>query len=172
MIRRPPRSTLFPYTTLFRSLQVAPPPTGATGQGLPMSASDGGFDGEVENVSWQEGLTSGPGTTCAWIHARDAAGNWGPYDSRCFVVINAGPDTVPPAPAFSNAVVPANGNQDLSIGWLAPYDDNLFGGTVEYRVFRADSPRGPWTVDVSGPIPRSEERRVGKECRSRWSPYH
>ena len=23
-----------------------------------------------------------------------------------------------------------------------------------------------------GPIGRSEERRVGKECRSRWSPYH
>ena len=22
------------------------------------------------------------------------------------------------------------------------------------------------------PIIRSEERRVGKECRSRWSPYH
>ena len=22
------------------------------------------------------------------------------------------------------------------------------------------------------PITRSEERRVGKECRSRWSPYH
>src|SRR2546422_5589792 len=25
MIRRPPRSTLFPYTTLFRSLRVTPP---------------------------------------------------------------------------------------------------------------------------------------------------
>src|SRR2546422_6040087 len=25
MIRRPPRSTLFPYTTLFRSLRLAPP---------------------------------------------------------------------------------------------------------------------------------------------------
>ena len=25
-----------------------------------------------------------------------------------------------------------------------------------------------WTVRVE----RSEERRVGKECRSRWSPYH
>ena len=24
----------------------------------------------------------------------------------------------------------------------------------------------------SGDIERSEERRVGKECRSRWSPYH
>ena len=24
----------------------------------------------------------------------------------------------------------------------------------------------------AGHFPRSEERRVGKECRSRWSPYH
>ena len=29
------------------------------------------------------------------------------------------------------------------------------------------------TEDTSAPrISRSEERRVGKECRSRWSPYH
>ena len=26
--------------------------------------------------------------------------------------------------------------------------------------------------DVDKPTDRSEERRVGKECRSRWSPYH
>ena len=25
---------------------------------------------------------------------------------------------------------------------------------------------------MNNPISRSEERRVGKECRSRWSPYH
>ena len=25
---------------------------------------------------------------------------------------------------------------------------------------------------VAGIAKRSEERRVGKECRSRWSPYH
>ena len=25
---------------------------------------------------------------------------------------------------------------------------------------------------LSGQTSRSEERRVGKECRSRWSPYH
>ena len=25
---------------------------------------------------------------------------------------------------------------------------------------------------LAGGISRSEERRVGKECRSRWSPYH
>ena len=28
------------------------------------------------------------------------------------------------------------------------------------------------THDVTGKYTRSEERRVGKECRSRWSPYH
>ena len=27
-------------------------------------------------------------------------------------------------------------------------------------------------IQLPGPDPRSEERRVGKECRSRWSPYH
>ena len=25
---------------------------------------------------------------------------------------------------------------------------------------------------MGGDLARSEERRVGKECRSRWSPYH
>ena len=30
------------------------------------------------------------------------------------------------------------------------------------------------SIAGAGPVtgPRSEERRVGKECRSRWSPYH
>ena len=32
----------------------------------------------------------------------------------------------------------------------------------------AKAPEGATTVEVW----RSEERRVGKECRSRWSPYH
>ena len=29
---------------------------------------------------------------------------------------------------------------------------------------------GAWAM--AGGVLRSEERRVGKECRSRWSPYH
>ena len=28
------------------------------------------------------------------------------------------------------------------------------------------------TIAILLPLTRSEERRVGKECRSRWSPYH
>ena len=27
-------------------------------------------------------------------------------------------------------------------------------------------------LSAGGDLVRSEERRVGKECRSRWSPYH
>src|SRR3712207_9113040 len=30
----------------------------------------------------------------------------------------------------------------------------------------------PEVHELVHPQPRSEERRVGKECRSRWSPYH
>ena len=30
----------------------------------------------------------------------------------------------------------------------------------------------PAGATASAPAARSEERRVGKECRSRWSPYH
>ena len=32
--------------------------------------------------------------------------------------------------------------------------------------------RSNYTTSSTAPIVRSEERRVGKECRSRWSPYH
>ena len=31
---------------------------------------------------------------------------------------------------------------------------------------------GPIAFQASRLTTRSEERRVGKECRSRWSPYH
>ena len=36
--------------------------------------------------------------------------------------------------------------------------------TDEYKTMIEDCGRRP--------AKRSEERRVGKECRSRWSPYH
>ena len=38
---------------------------------------------------------------------------------------------------------------------------------VEYVDLRFTDPRGKLQH-----LTRSEERRVGKECRSRWSPYH
>ena len=44
-----------------------------------------------------------------------------------------------------------------------PYTSNFNLGNIFYEIYR-----GFPTI----PVYRSEERRVGKECRSRWSPYH
>ena len=38
---------------------------------------------------------------------------------------------------------------------------------LEKRLVANQDPKNPIVMLV-----RSEERRVGKECRSRWSPYH
>src|SRR3712207_8190991 len=55
MIRRPPRSTLFPYTTLFRSLQGVPSLGNGAGR-LTLAV-----DREVHDKAWPEGEV-GPGT--------------------------------------------------------------------------------------------------------------
>src|SRR5690606_39757697 len=41
------------------------------------------------------------------------------------------------------------------------------GGDGKFAAFVERTPPKQGTA-----LPRSEERRVGKECRSRWSPYH
>ena len=41
-----------------------------------------------------------------------------------------------------------------------------------FTAVSAVSTTGLTVVDTASTFSRSEERRVGKECRSRWSPYH
>src|SRR5256885_9085443 len=51
----------------------------------------------------------------------------------------------------------------------------LIGHTPMVRLNRLPKPGGASVVaklESVNPGGRSEERRVGKECRSRWSPYH
>ena len=43
-----------------------------------------------------------------------------------------------------------------------------YGEAQRYLMFQYDEAAMKPVLDES----RSEERRVGKECRSRWSPYH
>ena len=43
---------------------------------------------------------------------------------------------------------------------------------VSYDVITPSAARAIFSAILWKPRSRSEERRVGKECRSRWSPYH
>src|SRR3712207_9363031 len=98
MIRRPPRSTLFPYTTLFRS----------TADLLYERDDLDGAEHQLERgVKLAE--RTGDVSTLVWAYVTLSRNKW------------------------------AQGDE---------------GGALEMA------------------RKRSEERRVGKECRSRWSPYH
>src|ERR1035437_11106681 len=68
------------------------------------------------------------------------------------------------------------------VHYYRPTNDGrvVFGKGGGRLGFRAHMNRSVWATPLRGPevidqfrrtYPRSEERRVGKECRSRWSPY-
>ena len=48
------------------------------------------------------------------------------------------------------------------------YDEKFISESRRYF----ESGEQTTVIALDGQTPRSEERRVGKECRSRWSPYH
>src|SRR3712207_9549646 len=102
MIRRPPRSTLFPYTTLFRS----------------------------------RNLTSGE-IVAQILKAQQEIGE-----------------------RISNVVLMGSGE---------PLDN--YDNVVKFiKLINDDNALKIGQRHIT--LSRSEERRVGKECRSRWSPYH
>ena len=49
-------------------------------------------------------------------------------------------------------------------------DGYVYAGTPEVK--KNEAQRLPVAMIQREEHDRSEERRVGKECRSRWSPYH
>ena len=65
----------------------------------------------------------------------------------------------------------------------AEHSSNIFGScdayvkkierTLKVTTNKRPNPSPSFTPsEKSSSLVRSEERRVGKECRSRWSPYH
>src|SRR3712207_9179331 len=113
MIRRPPRSTLFPYTTLFRSKRVTL---------------------ALERVGrvWEEAHALNEA-------ARDAA----------FELVQSNRAT----PLREPRLREARSSTEEAVALINDLIESLAGGGGDDRS-------------------RSEERRVGKECRSRWSPNH
>ena len=58
------------------------------------------------------------------------------------------------------------GNRDIPVSILIELS-TTYGISVDYLLCKSD-----FAVLDDELVRRSEERRVGKECRSRWSPYH
>src|SRR5256885_9145410 len=67
------------------------------------------------------------------------------------------------APASINSLACASSRNTQSPAWTSNAIPRLSRLSARYFFL----PSG-----ISSPKVRSEERRVGKECRSRWSPYH
>src|SRR2546422_11642603 len=109
MIRRPPRSTLFPYTTLFRSPFF---------EQRTLGERAGQERGQLVDIDGLGEVFGGAG-----LERFDSGGDVG--------------------------VPREHENGEVAVGGAQP---SGYLDTVEIR--------------------RSEVRRVGKECRSRWSPYH
>ena len=62
----------------------------------------------------------------------------------------------------------------MSVDVICEEDMNASGRTLEIERLMNEVEKKDGFSDYKSPNPykRSEERRVGKECRSRWSPYH
>src|SRR5260221_13751942 len=61
--------------------------------------------------------------------------------------------------------------QDQRVAPNLSINPNAFA-SVHAQVLALPTIGSAWTERTSPVNGRSEERRVGKECRSRWSPYH
>src|SRR6202012_3045369 len=61
----------------------------------------------------------------------------------------------------------------LCLWWLVSRQDVVRAPAARSYMVTIGVAQAGWiALAVTSPSVRSEERRVGKECRSRWSPYH
>src|SRR3712207_7525381 len=161
MIRRPPRSTLFPYTTLFRSIL---------------------HTWESAQHEWVIPLHLGP------IDISLNKGVWFLFIGAAitFLIMFVGSRLLKDRPGAYQVIVEelyGFGRNHLGgqVGeegrkWF-PYTLSLFIFLLVLNIIGLFPNSYPVTSSISftlalALLTRSEERRVGKECRSRWSPYH
>ena len=135
MIRRPPRSTLFPYTTLFRS-----------------SCIDQNYR---QRLCMHEALLSLFFSGNSFLYFEQRTDD---------VIISRHPNILLDLfLSFSWDTEIFHDKKKVELKEISFYKPALIFLLI--HVYTSISP-------FEGQFLRSEERRVGKECRSRWSPYH
>src|SRR5256885_12526157 len=168
MIRRPPRSTLFPYTTLFRSLHNGLRVNKVLDErGKPLSAERVTQDSTVR-VQLPNGLSKDSATTLTFDYEGE---------------LNSADES--PVQGLKLASIDDDTSYLLYAGRWFPvnaYGINRFTATMnvtvpahmtvigngKHSISNAAATKRPSAGAVSGKTYtfRSEERRVGKECRS------
>src|SRR3712207_2991078 len=213
MIRRPPRSTLFPYTTLFRSRKGWRPnvlnfaknlltdlkPRSYTRDidwGVPVPL-DGWRDRPDKRIYvWFDAVVGYLSASIEWARRSGDDDAWRQWwqtpDSDAYYFM--GKDNI----VFHAEIWPAQllgydgegdkGGTTGSLGRLnlptevvssefLTMEGRKFSSSRQVVIYvrdflaRYDPDALRYFIAAAGPE-RSEERRVGKECRSRWSPYH
>src|SRR2546427_12672772 len=157
MIRRPPRSTLFPYTTLFRSAAWNIFGHETTPEKLPAELRAILAEMKRERVAFENLTTT----------ARDS----GQSLTQLMQPLTEAQKVVSELQARVKSL-------ERLVPVLATLDEQTENVSKSQRRTETQLTQNSGNAkQLRGEIDelrgvRSEERRVGKECRSRWSPYH
>src|SRR2546422_7274076 len=195
MIRRPPRSTLFPYTTLFRSIvdELSQPAVGGRAGKVRPRGEAAQEPAAPRGVGKREVQLFPPflGDVRGWTETE-----------RDFRLVRGGAQRARPCDGPRPGAVGEHHEQQndglaeatefVEFEFCSCQRQGLMCTALAVRVSLARRPPGrvpgadPPVLfllmrrgesklrDLAGVRTRwrSEERRVGEECRSRWSPYH
>ena len=127
-----------------------------------------GFDDTADDPSkdftgWEKNYIKWCEIYKGWI--RDVIHEMAITEGVCQYNCNAGKDRTG---IISALVLSVAGVSDNDVA----YDYCLSRALLKPRFKQLAPQWGAYLKDEKGRLIRSEERRVGKECRSRWSPYH
>src|SRR5258708_37516596 len=169
MIRRPPRSTLFPYTTLFRSY------ANHFYRSAPKFAQICRHRLRRQNVGYSN--FSQPQSHLSFcvllqylVERRRVVTQLGKVDSALRGQICHCEHFHPEVAAHSDSEQLLAKNQAVATSQEAVQNQNE-PQLRDENAHNDKSVHGVLNPTYQAGL-RSEERRVGKECRSRWSPYH
>src|SRR2546425_9935946 len=187
MIRRPPRSTLFPYTTLFRSvvaLGVVTAEAARLANVLRRYHEEHPLDPGM-SLQALRAAVGAPAPPPAVVDAVLEVGTGGREGKAKLEIVGSVARLAGGRPAFDARTsdlretltrrlvearwqVPTLGELEREVPG-APLRALLAHLAREGAAEQIDQERYAARQALEA---RSEERRVGKECRSRWSPYH
>ena len=123
---------------------------GASGTGTPMSAvSPPAFGASnLTSASWTGTMDAAIGTHAIWVHGQDDAGNWGPFSSVPFTVLEPGV----PTSSLAASWLGWTSVSEVDIAFTASAEAGLRSVSL-WTAFSSDNASfGPWEVALTVPV--------------------